>query len=86
MRGTPQTHWGYVARGEAKRAEARGGLAVHTQGGVYTRWCTHKAVQTQGSLWPPQESCYFRGAGGKLRANCRKMGKFCGTCREIAIP
>ena len=37
---------------------------VHTQGGAYTRWCTHKAVQTQSGLWPPVESCYLRGVRG----------------------
>ena len=47
----------------AKRAEARGGLAVHTQGGAYTRWRTHKAVQTQGALWAPQEFCHLKGGG-----------------------
>ena len=45
----------------AKRAEARGGLAVHTQSGAYTRWCTHNAVHTQGGLWLLQEFCYLRG-------------------------
>ena len=54
VRGTPQTRKSYVARGRAKRAEARGGLVVHTQGGAYTRWSTHKAVHTQGGLWPLQ--------------------------------
>ena len=33
-------------------------------GGVHTRRCIHKAVHTQGSLWPPQESCYLRGGAG----------------------
>ena len=47
-----------VERSEPKRI-----LAVHTRGGAYTRQCTHKAVHTQGGLWPPQESCYFRGVG-----------------------
>ena len=28
------------------------------------RWCTHKAVHTQGGLWPTQESCYLRGVRG----------------------
>ena len=31
----------------AKRAEARGGLAVHTQGGAYTRWCTQGNAHTR---------------------------------------
>ena len=60
----PPTRKSYVAWGRAKRVEATGGLAVHTQGSAYTWWCTHKAVQTQGSLWPLQESCYFRGVPG----------------------
>ena len=49
---------------QAKRAEAMGGLAVHTQDGAYTRWCTHQAMHTQGGLWPLQESCYLRGVRG----------------------
>ena len=48
----------------AKRAEVTGGLAVHTQGNAYATGCTHKAVHTQGGLWPPEESCYFRGGAG----------------------
>ena len=47
--------------GDAKRAQATGGLAVHTQGGAYTRRCIHKAVHTQGRLRPPQKSYYLRG-------------------------
>ena len=81
MRGTPKTCKSYVARGRvkqavcrAKRAEAVGGLAVHTQGGAYTKWCTHKAVQTQGGLWPPQESCYLR------------TGVWAGPCVERSEP
>ena len=62
--GDPPNGRSYVARGRAKRAQARGGLAVHRQGGAYSRWCTHKAVQIQGVLWPPHECCYFRGVWG----------------------
>ena len=40
--GDPQTRKSYVARGRPKQGEI---------------WrSTHKAVHTQGSLWPPQES------------------------------
>ena len=48
----------------AKRAEVRGGLAVHTQGGAHTRCCTHKLVHTQGGLWPPQQYVISGGCGG----------------------
>ena len=37
--------------------------AVHTQGGTHRRRNTQKA-HTEGSLWPPPESCYFRGVRG----------------------
>ena len=30
---------------------------------------THKAVHTQGGLWPPQESCYLRGVWGLAPAS-----------------
>ena len=53
------------------RAAAKGS-AVHTQGSAYIRWCTPKAVHTQGGLWPPQESCYLRGhrQGGAHITRC----------------
>ena len=41
---------------EAKRDDAPKGSAVHTQGGAYTRRCTHNAVHTQGGPWPLSES------------------------------
>ena len=51
------------ASSEASRlsstASCRKGSAFPTQGGAYTRRCIHKAVHTQGGLWPPQESCYL---------------------------
>ena len=50
-------------------ASSREGLAVHTQGGACTRPCTHKAVHTQGGLWPPQESCYLSGVRGLASAS-----------------
>ena len=39
------------------------------------RWfgrCPHKAVHTEGGLWPPQESCYLRGhrQGGTHKTLC----------------
>ena len=40
------------------------GGGIHTEGGAHTRQCIHKAVHTQGGLWPPQESCYLRGVWG----------------------
>ena len=45
---------------------------IHTEGGAYTRRGIHKAVHTQGGLWPPQESCYLRGhrQGGTHRRRC----------------
>ena len=42
----------------------RGGTANPPPPNAYTRLCTHKAVYTQGSLWPPQKSCHFRGVRG----------------------
>ena len=39
----------------------------HTEGGQ--RGCAHKAVHTQGGLWPPQESCYLRGVRGLAPAS-----------------
>ena len=50
---------------------------IHTEGGAYTRRCIHKAVHIQGGLWPPQESCYFRGVQGLAprRAKRAKPGR-----------
>ena len=49
-----------------------GGRIIHTEGGAHTRRGIHKAVHTQGGLWPPQESCYLRGhkQGGIHRRRC----------------
>ena len=49
-----------------------GGRIIHTEGGAHTRRGIHKAVHTQGGLWPPQESCYLRGhgQGGTHRRRC----------------
>ena len=40
------------------------GSAIHTQGGAYTRQCTHKAVHKQGGVWALHESCYLGGGCG----------------------
>ena len=40
--------------------EGGGGRIIHTEGGPHTRRGIHKAVHTQGGLWPPQESCYLK--------------------------
>ena len=41
-------------------------------GCAHTRRCIHKAVHTQGGLWPPQESCYLRAhrQGGTRITRC----------------
>ena len=46
-----------------------GGRIIHTEGGAHTRRGIHKAVHTQGGLWPPQESCYLRGVRGLASAS-----------------
>ena len=59
---------GYKGVGVGTRGGLRGGTGGGGQkgrfGGPHTRRCTHKAVHTQGGLWPPQESCYLRGGAG----------------------
>ena len=48
------------------------GRIIHTEGGAHTRRGMHKAVHTQGGLWPPQKSCYLRGhkQAGTHRRRC----------------
>ena len=51
-------------------------------GGTHTRRGIHKAVHTQGGLWPLQESCYLRGLQGLAPASSeasRSKGRFGGT-------
>ena len=63
-----------------------GGRIIHTEGGAHTRWGIHKAVHTQGGLWPPQESCYWRGhrqGGAYRRRNTQKA--VCGQRRSFVI-
>ena len=68
-----------------------GGRIIHTEGGAHTRRVIHKAMHTQGGLWPPQESCYLTGhrQGGThrrwahTRRNTQKAA--CGHCRSLVI-
>ena len=45
---------------------------MHIEGGTHRTRCPHKAVHTEGGLWPPQESCYLGGhrQGGTHRMRC----------------
>ena len=56
-----------VRGGGGTVGRVRGGYRGGTEGKVW--WSTHKAMHTQGSLWPPQESCYSRGVWGLAPAS-----------------
>ena len=38
--------------------------AMHQQGGAHTRRRIHKALGTEGGLWPPYQSCLLGGVRG----------------------
>ena len=48
-----------------------GGGGMNAEGGTHTKRCIHKAVHTQGGLWPLQESYCLRGVRGLARASSK---------------
>ena len=65
-----------VAPPVPRRYGGGGALRKGRFGGLCTRRCIHKAVHTQGGLWPLQEFCYLVGVRGLAphqakRAVCR---------------
>ena len=56
-------------------------------GGPHTRRCIHKAMHTQGGLWPPQESCYLRGVWGLAPAlsEARRLSSVASRSEGLAV-
>ena len=102
-RGLGGEVWGYRGtRGGGGGARGFGAIKVH-EGGKFGATEAHelcsqglcKAVHTEGGLWPPHESCYFRGVWGlapasskasRLLSEARRRGLGGGGGAYVAIP